>query len=102
METRKCDCGGLMHHSSDMENPGGGEPFFQCEDCGEIVDDTAGYTYSLENASRSVHTADADEIAAFGLTAKQYVGATDLADGVEFATLYDCGEYVKAYREAAE
>jgi len=43
-ETRICECGGTMHHSDDMENPfdqttGDCRPFFQCEDCGEIVDE---------------------------------------------------------------
>ena len=42
-ETRKCECGGTMHHSSDMDDPfpgeGEGRPFFQCEMCGECVDD---------------------------------------------------------------
>ena len=32
-ETRICECGGTMHHS---------KPFFQCEDCGEIVNDIGG------------------------------------------------------------
>jgi len=41
METKKCKCcGGIMYHSSDMEDPcDGGHPFFQCEQCGELVDD---------------------------------------------------------------
>jgi len=60
---------------------------------------TKTYTYALENASRAVHLADADEIAAFGLTERPYSGATDLPDGVEFTTLHDC-EYTKAYRVA--
>ena len=43
-ETRICECGGTMHHSDDMENPfdsptGDCKPFFQCEDCGEIVNE---------------------------------------------------------------
>lgn len=42
METtteNQCDCGGIMHHSSRMENPGGSE-FLQCEDCGETREET--------------------------------------------------------------
>jgi len=45
METRNCpNCNGLMYHSSDMENPypdgkdGDLTPYWQCEDCGFIVD----------------------------------------------------------------
>ena len=33
METKKCKCGGTMHHSSDMNDPGIGH-FWQCEMCG--------------------------------------------------------------------
>jgi len=31
-------CGGTMHHSGDMDDPGdAGCPFWQCEMCGEIL-----------------------------------------------------------------
>ena len=45
-ETITCTCGGTMHQSDDMENPFAGpddrRPFFQCEDCGEIVESAGG------------------------------------------------------------
>jgi hypothetical protein len=36
MKTKKCACGGIMHHSTNMENPGPGPAFWQCEQCGDI------------------------------------------------------------------
>jgi hypothetical protein len=36
-KSRQCECGGTMHHSSSMENPGQPAPFWQCERCGEIA-----------------------------------------------------------------
>jgi hypothetical protein len=33
-----------MHHSSDMDDPGEGSPFYQCEQCGEIIEDTGATT----------------------------------------------------------
>jgi len=54
-ETRKCECGGTMHHSNDMNDPfpgeGEGRPFFQCEMCGETVDDGP----ATETTDRLVH-----------------------------------------------
>lgn len=42
METQICDCEGIMWHSADMENPCGAVdkevPFYQCEQCGEIIE----------------------------------------------------------------
>ena len=44
METKQCPCGGTMHHSDDMEDPFAGtddtRPFWQCEKCGRVLDDT--------------------------------------------------------------
>ena len=54
-ETQICACGGTMHHSSDMDDPSGGTgnhtPFWQCEKCGEIVDDIPTYQIAVMNGS---------------------------------------------------
>ncbi len=44
MDTKACTCGGIMTHSDDMGDPNSGSsdktPFWQCEDCGAILNDT--------------------------------------------------------------
>src|ERR1035437_2980654 len=79
METTKCACGGLMHHSSEMENPGVGAPFYQCEDCGEIIDDAP--TTEQSNAGKattgpwSVGTSGAADYMGIMTTSSYYVEA---------------------------